>query len=285
MNTLFNQMLKDYPSETTEDKKKALREAIQQLILLGLSKGGFFNKGTLFGGTALRLFYGLDRYSEDLDFSLLEKDSRFFFFDYYDVLKEQFKTYGLSLEIESKMPEGDHHVRSALVKGNLKELINQAYGQDVNINKNEVIRIKLDVDINPQKNANVVTKMGLYPTPYTMKVYDLASLFACKINAILSRSYIVNVKGRDLYDYLFLLKEKTPINLPLLKDLLVEEKKISEEDELTLDLVKELLTTRFNEIDYQVAKNDAIGFVFDSDSLSSWNASFFISSLDYLKEE
>ena len=85
MNTAIEQMLKNYQIENIYDQKNAMKEIMQEIVLCGLSRAGFFQKAAFYGGTALRIFYGLDRFSEDLDFSLVTADPDFDLTVYFPV--------------------------------------------------------------------------------------------------------------------------------------------------------------------------------------------------------
>ena len=87
MTTPVQQMIEKYHCKNIMEYKNALKEVIQEIALCGLSRGGFFTKTAFYGETALRIFYGLDRFSEDMDFSLLEKDNDFQIGSYFSYLK------------------------------------------------------------------------------------------------------------------------------------------------------------------------------------------------------
>ncbi len=78
-------MLKTYDINNIYDRKNAMKEIMQEIVLCGLSRAGFFKKAAFYGGTALRIFYGLDRFSEDLDFSLETADPAFDLSAYFPV--------------------------------------------------------------------------------------------------------------------------------------------------------------------------------------------------------
>ena len=121
MNTSIEEMLKKYDANSPEEKKNAIKEIMQEIILCGLSRSGFFNKAAFYGGTALRIFYGLDRFSEDLDFSLMTPDPEFDLSQYFPMLKKELAAYGLNVEITEKEKNADSAIKSAFLKGNTKE--------------------------------------------------------------------------------------------------------------------------------------------------------------------
>ena len=89
MNNIIDQMLKSYEIKNINDEINALKEIIQELVLTGLSRGGFFNEAAFYGGTALRIFYNLDRFSEDLDFALITPNKNFDLTKYFDYINKE----------------------------------------------------------------------------------------------------------------------------------------------------------------------------------------------------
>lgn len=208
MNTAIEQMLKNYQIENIYDQKNAMKEIMQEIVLCGLSRAGFFQKAAFYGGTALRIFYGLDRFSEDLDFSLVTADPDFDLTVYFPVLEKEVRAFGLHVTIQEKEKTKESNIRSAFLKGNTKEHLLLFYADEdlaVSVARSEVVKIKFEVDINPPEHAGFEHKYRLLPTPYEVNLYDMPSLFAGKIHAVLCRAWKSRIKGRDLYDYVFYL--------------------------------------------------------------------------------
>ena len=288
MNTIFQQILQKYDVKNNEEKYNAIKEIMQEFVLCGLSKAGFFNEAALYGGTALRIFYGLDRFSEDLDFALLNENPNFDLSAYFPILQSTIESFGLSLSLEIKNKSKESFVQSAFFKADTIEYFLSFYPNDiiVGINKNEKIKIKFEIDTTPFKNATYETKYQLLPTPYSIKLYDESSLFAGKIHAIICRSWKSRVKGRDLYDYIFYLSRNSKFNLPYLNEKLVESNFITNHGSCTLEDIKKFLINRFNDIDFKQAKEDVFPFIKDKNSLEIWSKEFFIditNSLDCRK--
>ncbi len=279
MQQVLTQMLSKYSIKSVEDKKNAIKEIVQEIVLCGLSRGGFFKEAAFYGGTALRIFYGLDRFSEDLDFSLLSQNPDFDLTKYFSYIENETKSLGLNFNVAEKEKSVDSNVKSAFLKGNTKEHILTFY-EDVEdakiINREEVIKIKFEVDVNPPVGATYETKFNLLPSPYQVKLYDMPSLFAGKIHACLCRNWKTRVKGRDFYDYVFFLAMGAKVNLVNLKEKLVQSKYISEDYELTIDNLKSLLNERFSNMDFAQAKQDVFPFIKDKSKLDLWSKEFFI---------
>jgi hypothetical protein len=287
MKTILEQMIEEYHPKNNEEKRNVMKEVMQEIVLCGLSKAGFFSEAAFYGGTALRIFYGLDRFSEDLDFSLLVKNTDFDLSKYFPILKDTVKSFGLNVEIELKSKTVNSNIQSAFLKGDTIEHFLLFYPDDLvqGINKNEKVKIKFEIDTMPPGLATYETKFRLLPTPYSVKIYDEASLFSGKIHAVICRSWKARVKGRDLYDFIFYLSRKTKFNLPHLREKLIDSGFINNDIELTCDDIKDMLIKRFNEIDFNDAKNDVIPFIKDPSILDIWCKEFFISITSELNDK
>lgn len=277
MNSIIEQMLNQYPAQNLHDKKNAIKEIMQEIVLCGLSRAGFFKEAAFYGGTALRIFYGLDRFSEDLDFSLMVENPKFELAEYFPVLEKEVRSYGLNVTITEKEKFQDSNIKSAFLKGNTKEHLLLFYANQpiAGVADSELIKIKFEVDINPPKHATFEHKYRLLPAPYEVNMYDSASLFAGKIHAVICRAWKSRVKGRDLYDYVFYLSRRTPVNLRHLRERLHQTGYITEDDLCTLEDVKQMLRERFDQIDYDQAKRDVEPFIRNTDSLRVWGNDFF----------
>lgn len=278
MSVAIEQMLKSYHIENIYDRKNAMKEIMQEIILCGLSRAGFFQKAAFYGGTALRIFYGLDRFSEDLDFSLEVADSSFDLASYFPVLEKEIKAFGLNVIITEKEKTKESNIRSAFLKGNTKEHLLLFYADENaagSINQNEAVKIKFEVDVNPPAYAVFEHKYRLLPIPYEVNMYDMPSLFAGKIHAVICRAWKNRIKGRDLYDYIFYLSRGTAVNRKHLRERLIQSEFISADAECSLDEVKSMLSNRFDSIDFSQAKRDVEPFIHDTSVLNIWSADFF----------
>lgn len=284
--TIIKQMLSNYEINNLEDKKNALKEVVQEVVLSGLARSNFFNHAAFYGGTALRIFYGLDRFSEDLDFSLITPNDQFYLKEYFSYIENEANSLGLNFKVEEKVKEIDSNIKSAFLKGGTKEHIITFYENDIdfkNINPRELIKIKFEIDINPPAYASFENKFRLLPYPYQVKLYDMPSLFAGKIHAVLCRGWKSRVKGRDLYDYVFYLSRNAKVNLKHLKARMVQTGHFDEQEELTTEKLKDMLNKKFSNIDYQNAKEDVIAFIKDKRKLDLWSKEFFIDITSNLK--
>lgn len=277
MNNILQNMLSKYNIRNTTDETNAMKEIIQEIVICGLSRGNFFDEAAFYGGTALRIFYGLNRFSEDLDFALLKPNKEFDLTKYFPFIEKEVQSYGLNLNITQKEKTNESNIMSAFLKGDTKEHILIFFPNEnmQNTTSLKSIKIKFEVDINPPEGAKYELKYKLLPSPHQVRMYDEGSLFAGKIHAILCRNWNYRTKGRDLYDYIFYLSKNIGVNMTLLKEKLIDSKVLNRNDIFDIEVLKKMLNERFNVINYTDAKEDVIAFIEDKESLNLWSADFF----------
>jgi len=283
MHSAIQDMLKAYDCRTADDCRQALNEIVQEIALLGLSRGGFFAKAAFYGGTALRIFYGLDRFSQDLDFSLLKKDSAFDLSSFTQVVQDELGAYGLEMTVQEKIKRNDSPVKSAFIKGGTQiHLLKIASVQPPvsGINPKEQLRIKLEVDTQPPGGATFEMKYQLRPVPYSVRLYAPASLFAGKVHALLCRSWKTRVKGRDFYDYVWFLSQSIPVNMAHLTERMKQTGHLPADAVLTERDMKDRLSKRFASVDFAQAKKDVLPFIKNPDAVHLWSADFFSAITD-----
>lgn len=283
---IIDQMLQNYKIDNVEDKKHAMKEIMQEITLAALAKTDFFKHAAFYGGSALRIFYNLDRFSDDLDFSLLRVNDGFSFDKYIPTINSVVESMGLKFKVVEKAKTSDSHILSAFLKGNTKEQFLIFYPEspdELLLHKDEKTTIKFEVDIFPPDYAKTELKFRLLPFPYQVRIYDKSSLFAGKIHAVIAREWKNRVKGRDLYDYIFYLSSQTKVNLKHLEARLKQTNTIDKDEILTIENLKSLLIKKFNDINYDKAKEDVLPFLENPDILDIWSSNFFISITEQLE--
>lgn len=284
MNTI-EQLIKSYEPKTVEETKLVIKELLQKIVLIGLSRSNFFKYASFYGGTALRIFYSLNRYSEDLDFTLNEVNNDFALEPFIKKIEEVASSYGLEIIIQSKNKTINTPIESAFAKLNTYQtFISLKLDEKFTklLHKDEVIKVKFEVDCTPSLGFNTESKWIDTPEFANIQILDKESLFAGKIHAILCRNYKNTVKGRDYYDFLFYIKNHVKPNLTYLKNKLVESKKINENDEFNIDVVKNMLKERFNIVNFNQVKNDAEKFVLNTEDLSYYSKDLFLDMVNRL---
>ena len=283
MHSAVADMLKAYDCRTTDDYRHALNEIVQEIALLGLYRGGFFAHAAFYGGTALRIFYGLDRFSEDLDFSLLKSYKNFDLSSFAQAVQDELGAYGLEMTVQEKMKQNDSPVKSAFIKGGTQiHIIKIASAQPPvdGINPREQLRIKLEVDTQPPPGASFEMKYQLRPVPYSVRLYSPSSLFAGKIHALLCRSWKTRVKGRDFYDYVWFLSRSIPVNIMHLAERMKQTGHLAADAVLTEKDLKSRLHKRFATVGFDQAKKDVLPFIKNRETVELWSADFFSTITD-----
>lgn len=285
METIFESLINSYGVKSPNEAKLAIREILQNLILIGLSRANFFNHASFYGGTALRIFYGLNRYSEDLDFTLNKQDSSFSLKPFMKSIIDTCASYGLEVTVDIKNKKVNTPIESTFAKLNTYMTFISAKLDGKltkHIHKDELLKVKFEVDYNSSLSFNIENKWITYPEIASINVLDLESLFAGKIHAILCRNYKNNVKGRDFYDFIFFINKGIKPNMTYLKDKLVASKVIKEDDDFSMDVLKKLLLNRFNQVDFSKIEQDAKNFTIRSEDLSLYCKELFIDCLGRL---
>lgn len=294
MSEAIEQMLKkklgDKKATSLDENKNALKEIIQEVALLGLWRSKFFEHAAFYGGTCLRIFYGLNRYSEDLDFSLLTPDKDFSLKRYFNSVKDELESLGLKAKIEESEGKGkeDSQVQSAFIKsGTRVSLLNIDPTGDLGkkVQNNELLKVKFEIDIDPPLDFQTENKTLLQPIPFSVKNFSAEDLFAGKMHALLYRGWGNRVKGRDWYDFVWFIGRGIPVNINHLKSRMVQSGHWKVENELDLKKLKELFIDKIEKTDLDGAKVDVRRFLVDQDALKLWNKDFFIDLAGKIKAE
>lgn len=278
MHEAIKQMLKRYNPKTTIESIRALREIIQEIALVGLWRAKFFEEAAFYGGTALRILYGLDRFSEDLDFSLLTPNNKFSLVKYNTAVQHELSSFGIKSIVNTKNKNFDSNIESAFIKTNTKqELISIGLNDFIftGIDRNATIKIKLEVDINPPNGFAIESKNLFEPIPISIKTYIPSDLFAGKIHALLCRKWKTNIKGRDWYDFCWFIRKKIPVNLKHLQQRMIQSGHLSSNEDLTEKLLYVKLEQKILEVDFKLALNDVRAFIKEPGILDCWSKDYF----------
>jgi len=262
MNDAVAVMLKNYGQiRDTQDELNALKEIIQQIALLGLHRGGFFKLANFYGGTALRLLYGLDRFSEDMDFCLTVRDPDFTFQPYLQPIADELERYGFNARVEEKRTEPNAAIGSAFVKQNTLRGLLVIDKNDRKLPKGHLLKVNLEVHKQNPPGSHRVTKLIKLPVPFLVGTLSESSLFAGKLHALIARSYLNRVKGRDYYDFIFYNARSTPVNITYLDAKLRGSGHYTETPMLSRDKLVALLQEKFATVDFAKAKSDVLPFI------------------------
>ncbi|MCA9801156.1 MAG: nucleotidyl transferase AbiEii/AbiGii toxin family protein [Cyanobacteria bacterium HKST-UBA02] len=283
MNSAIESMLDKYRCVSRLDYENALKEIIQEIALLGLWRSKFFEHAAFYGGTALRILYGMDRFSEDIDFSLLSPDPDFELSSYLRAIEVELNSMDLNVEVVQSKGAVDTAIESAFIKAGTKEhLIRIAVPDEISdrIGRKDLLKIKIEVDTEPPSGFETEAKTLLQPIAFSVRSYRLPDLFAGKIHAVLQGSWKSGrVKGRDFYDFVWYVGRATPVRLAHLEQRLRQTGGWTEERSMTRDDLLKLLEARFGGLDVESARRDVRPFIRDQGSLEIWSNDFFLSLL------
>ena len=264
-NEIYNQMLSSYDLATEQQRRNATFEVNQQIILAGLYNGGFFNEAAFYGGTCLRIFHGLQRFSQDMDFSLLTPNDNFDFSQYFQPIIDQFAIVGRKVEIKRKEKKNFGKVESAFLKDNT-----DVY--DITFQTEKSIKIKIEVDTQPPLKFNTEQKLLLLPESFMTRCFTLPDLFAGKMHALVYRAWKNRVKGRDWYDFEWYVRHNVPLDFTHLQERVMQFNHEEIEKESFLDKLNERLATS----DINQVKTDVMPFIRNPKEMDIWSNDYFL---------
>lgn len=273
-NEIYDSMLSRYDLTTEQNNRNAIFEVNQQVILAGLYSGGFFESAAFYGGTCLRIFHGLQRFSEDMDFSLLAQDDAFDFSKYFQPIVDTFALVGREVEIKKKDKKNFGKVESAFLKDNT-----DVY--DVMFQTEKSIKIKIEVDTYPPLNFKTEQKLLLQPHSFMTRCFTLPDLLAGKIHALVYRTWKNRVKGRDWYDFEWYVRHNIPLDFAHL----AERCKQFNDEDITIEQFKDKLKERLSTADIKQVKEDVLPFVRNPKELDIWSNDYFVQLADMVRIE
>ncbi|MFT5318598.1 MAG: putative nucleotidyltransferase component of viral defense system [Chlamydiales bacterium] len=278
MNNAVKTMLSTYDLSDLNSYRNALKEVIQEIALFGLWRAKFFEHAAFYGGTALRILYGLDRFSEDLDFSLLKPQKIFSLSAYHEAVQKELEAFGFQTQIIEKKKGSDSPVQSAFIKANTLEhllMIEISGLRKMGLGKGELLKIRFEVDTDPPLHGNTEAKTLLLPSPFSIKTFSIEELFAGKMHAVLCRQWKGRVKGRDWYDMVWFLAKQVELDLKHLESRMKQTGHMESKETLSPALFLKIYKERIEKLDVDSAKTDILQFIDDPIRIEIWSMEFF----------
>lgn len=272
MNDIYNLMLQEHDLSTIDSQRNATYEVMQQIVLSGLYRGGFFKEAAFYGGTCLRIFHHLGRYSEDMDFSLLEKNPNFKFEDYFPAIIEEAKLLGREIVIKKKDKRNFSKIESAFLKDNT-DIYNLSFPTE------KSLKIKIEVDTHPPLSFSTEQKLLMLPFSFYTRVFTLPCLYAGKMHALTFRAWKNRIKGRDWYDFEWYVRHGVALDFTHLQERTREFNGV----ELTRELFLSKLRERFSIADINTVKQDVEPFIINKHELDIWSNDYFLQLVDRIK--
>jgi len=281
---ILSDWLKEYNPQNQQEAFDAMREIMQEIALAGLSRSGFFEKAAFYGGTALRIFYGLERYSEDLDFSLLAENTEFSLEPNFNAITEEFAALGIQVSIKEKNKAVKNNIESAFLKSDTiwKELIIEGVVPQTGIKVMPDLKIKIEVDTKPPLGFETEEKLLTRPFSFYAKTFTLPSLFAGKMHALLFRKWQNRVKGRDWFDLEWYVRKGVPLDI---NHFLLRAQDTGDwsEEKISKEQILALLKDKIRMVDFNNVKEDVVRFISDETGLAIWGSKYFLDLVDQLK--
>ena len=272
MNQFFENALKRYPINNVTDKQNAVYEITQQVVLAGLHRGGFFDRAAFYGGTCLRLFHQLPRFSEDMDFSLLSPDEDFKFENYFQPIIDEFDSLGRKVEIKKKDKKTFGRVDSAFLKDNT-DVYNIAFQTE------KMVKVKIEVDTQPPLLFATEQKPLTIPYTFMVRCFQLPDLYAGKMHALVFRNWKTRVKGRDWYDFEWYVRWRIPLDFKHLQERISEFNGV----EMSKDEFKAVLNERLSTTNIEDVKKDVRPFLRnDPHELDIWSNDYFLELANHI---
>ena len=273
---MIKEWIDQYKPQNSLQADQALREILQEIALAGLGRSGFFEKAAFYGGTALRIFHGLPRFSEDLDFSLLAPDPDFELQPHLDEMQDEFSALGISVRVAEKNKSNKTHIDSAFLKADTtwKELVLKDIIPQERTGSLPEIRIKLEVDTAPPPGFTTEENLLVKPFSFYVKCFSLPDLFAGKMHALLFRKWKNRVKGRDWFDLEWYIQKGVTLNLDHLQKRAVESGDRTQR-KITRPQLIGLLTQKINSVSFGNIREDIVRFIPDARVLDIWSPKYF----------
>lgn len=281
---MIKEWMDEYGPRNQDQATQALREIMQETALASLSRSGFFEKAAFYGGTALRVFYHLPRFSEDLDFSLMQPDQDFSLDRYLTAIQLEFAAFGMKVSVGEKNKTKQNNIESAFLKSETlwRELTLESIIPQNGLDRIANIKIKIELDTLPPSGFTTDEQLLLKPFSCYIKCFSLPDLFAGKMHAFLFRKWGTNVKGRDWFDMEWYVRRGTPLHLEHLRQRAIDSGDWPPDMPLTPAEFRELLHRRIDTVDISRVKADISRFIPDQKILEIWSTQYFHDLADRL---
>ena len=267
--TIYDQMVANYAQKRGTATPNVEQEVKQHIALAGLHRGGFFQHAAFYGGTCLRLFHNLPRYSEDMDFSLIEKRDDIHIENFFPAIIEEFRLAGHEVSIVKKEKKNFGRLESAFSKENT-----EAY--DISFQTKKSVKVKIELDTDPPLAFDTEQLVLQQPYSFMTRCFTLPDLYAGKMHALVYRTWQRRVKGRDWYDFEWYVRWNVPLDFVHLQERIRKfNGEIVNRETFMIQLREKLATT-----DIERAKEDVIGFVDNPHELDIWSNDYFLQLAD-----
>lgn len=273
---IFDDLVEQYHPMTDEARDSAQREVMQKIALAGLNRGGFFEHAAFYGGTCLRIFHGLHRFSEDMDFSLTEKNDQIHIENYFQPIVDEFRSIGMHVEIVKKDKKTFGRVESVFLKEDT-----EVY--DIKFQTRKMLKVKIELDTNPPLQFSTEQRLLMQPYSFSVRIFTLPDLYAGKMHALVYRAWQRRIKGRDWYDFEWYVRNGVALDFNHLQARI---KEFSGED-VSREQFMEQLRDKIATSDIENVKQDVLPYISKQQQreLDIWSNDYFLQLADMIKFE
>lgn len=268
----FDELVEGYRTQGDKELSNAQREVMQKVALAGLSRGGFFKHAAFYGGTCLRIFHKLRRYSEDMDFSLIKKDDTIHIENFFQPIVDEFKAIGMPVEIVKKDKKTFGRVESAFLKENTETY-------DIKFQTRKTLKVKIELDTVPPLHFSTEQKLLFEPYSFSVNCFVLPDLFAGKMHALVYRSWQRRIKGRDWYDFEWYVRHRVPLDFRHLSERIRE----FNGSDISKEMFLQQLREKLGNTDINLVKQDVLPYVDDAHELDIWSNDYFLQIADMVE--
>lgn len=261
----FDELVEGYRTQGDKELGNAQREVMQKVALAGLSRGGFFKHAAFYGGTCLRIFHKLRRYSEDMDFSLIKKDDNIHIENFFQPIVDEFKAIGMPVEIVKKDKKTFGRVESAFLKENTETY-------DIKFQTRKTHKVKIELDTDPPLHFSTEQKLLFEPYSFSVNCFVLPDLFAGKMHALVYRAWQRRIKGRDWYDFEWYVRHRVPLDFRHLSERIRE----FNGSDISKEIFLQQLREKLGNTDINLVKQDVLPYVDDAHELDIWSNDYFL---------
>ncbi len=254
------------PYASHREKQHRLREYLQEMLLKLIEQNKIGHRIGFVGGTALRILFDLNRFSEDLDFSLLDHDP-FDFQKILETLKRELVLRGFAVELTRKEVGA---VKSSFIK--FRKVL---FDVGLSPYEDEKLSVKFEIDTNPPPGFKTQTTLISKSSLIEVVHFDRPSLFAGKCNALLCRTY---AKGRDYYDLLWYVAQKIVPNYLLIENGFMQTQ--HQRIPFDFEILKKMLLEKIQSVDFEKIRKDVEPFLIDPTEIRYFEREKFIRVVD-----
>ncbi len=275
---ILSARLATYAPANAIEQENGLQEILQHYVLAGLSRAGMFHEAVFQGGTCLRILYGMNRFSEDLDFLLKHPNPDFDWQRYLDLLRKDCEQEGIDLEVQDKSRAGIAVQKAFLKSDSIGKIL--LLELPFERQPSRKIHIRLEIDTNPLTGSQFATRFITFPVTLPVTTQTLESGFALKLHALLCRPFI---KGRDWYDFIWYSARDIRPDLLLLQNALQQYGPwLGQPIHVTLPWLYEQMAQVITHMDWRAAGNDVKRFLpaWEQEGLRAWGVDLYMQQLE-----